>query len=92
MIEDPTPSHCRVTEREDIGEGEEWGWWWSRNVIRDDRIAIFARWLPAKSSKVTYTMRAEGAGTASALPTRVGPMYDPSLWASTGETRLEVSR
>jgi uncharacterized protein YfaS (alpha-2-macroglobulin family) len=92
MVEDPTPSHCRVTEREDIGEGEEWVWWWSRNVIRDDRIAIFARNLPKGESKVAYTMRAEGTGTASALPTWAGNMYDPSAYASTGETRLEIAR
>lgn len=92
MIEDPTPSHCRVTEREDIGEGEEWTWWWSRNVIRDDRIAIFARWLGKGENKVTYTMRAEGVGKGSALPTCVGNMYDPSAYASTGESRLEIAR
>jgi uncharacterized protein YfaS (alpha-2-macroglobulin family) len=92
MIEDPTPSHCRVTEREDIGEGEEWVWWWSRNVIRDDRIAIFARYLKAGESKVGYTMRAEGLGTSSALPTWAGNMYDPAAYASTGETRLEIAK
>lgn len=92
MIEDPTPSHCRVTEREDIGEGEEWMWWWSRNVVRDDRIAIFARWLKTGENKVTYTMRAEGVGKGSALPTWVGNMYDPSAYASTEETRLEIAK
>ncbi|HJP83930.1 MAG TPA: alpha-2-macroglobulin family protein [Fimbriimonadaceae bacterium] len=90
MVEDPVPSNCRVTERDEPYEDEEWGWWWARTVIRDDRVSFFARTLPSGDSEFTYFMRAESDGKSNALPTRVGNMYDPEDYASTREIGLEV--
>lgn len=92
MIEEPTPSSARIQEREEFERYEEWGYWYSDRVIRDDRIAFFARWLPKGTSKITYTMRAEQPGTVRALPTIVQNMYDPALRASTGDQRLQVGK
>ncbi|AIE84482.1 MG2 domain-containing protein [Fimbriimonas ginsengisoli] len=92
MIEEPTPSSCRVQERDAIGQYEEWGYWWSRTVIRDDRIAFFATWVPKGVSKISYTMRAEQAGRVRVLPTRAANMYDPATSASTAEATLEVAK
>jgi uncharacterized protein YfaS (alpha-2-macroglobulin family) len=92
MIEEPTPSSCRVQEREELGQYEEWGYWWSRTVIRDDRIAFFATRLPQGTSKISYTMRAEQAGSVRALPTNVANMYDPAKHASSAEAPLEVTK
>ena len=90
LIEEPTPASCRVTEREDLGEYEEWNWWWSRTVILDDHLAYFATSLPKGESKISYTMRAEQAGKVCALPTTVANMYDPVRYASSAEADLEV--
>lgn len=92
MVEEPTPSSCRVNERTEIDPYEEKAWWWSRTVVRDDRLAFFARNLPKGESKITYNMRAEQAGLASALPGRVENMYDPGRWASSAETKVEVEK
>jgi uncharacterized protein YfaS (alpha-2-macroglobulin family) len=92
MIEEPTPSSCRVQEREDISDSEEWSYWWSRTVIRDDRLAFFTTSLPKGVSKITYTMRAEQIGKVRTLPTTVGNMYDPAKSSSTSETVLEVTK
>ncbi len=92
MIEEPTPSSCRIQEREEIGPYEEWSYWWCRTVIRDDRIAFFARTLPKGVSKISYTMRAEQPGKVRVLPTTVANMYDPSRSATASETPLEVTR
>lgn len=92
LVEEPTPSSCRVTERTELGEYEEKTWWWSRTVILDDHLAFFARELPKGESKIVYHMRAEAAGRATALPARAENMYDPGRWASTAETRVEVAR
>lgn len=92
MIEEPTPSSCRVQEREDIGDSEQWSYWWSKTVIRDDRLAFFTTSLPKGESKITYTMRAEQIGKVRTLPTKVGNMYDPSKSSSTSETPLEVTK
>lgn len=45
LLEDPVPSNCRVTERDEIFEDEQWGWWWARTIVMDDRVAFFARTL-----------------------------------------------
>ncbi len=90
LVEEPTPSSCRVTERTELGEYEEKGWWWSRTLILDDHLAFFARNLPKGESKIVYHMRAEAAGRATALPARAANMYDPGRWASTAETRVEI--
>ena len=92
LVTEPTPSSCRVTERTDLEEGEEKDWWWSRTVVLDDHLAFFARNLPKGESKMVYHMRAEAAGVASALPARAENMYDPGRWASTAETKVEVSK
>ncbi|HEY0865929.1 MAG TPA: alpha-2-macroglobulin family protein [Fimbriimonas sp.] len=90
MIEDPIPSNCRVVEREGLGEGEAWSWWWSNLAIRDDRVAFFADQLPKGESKFTYHLQAESPGVAAALPTLVQNMYDPTTAAWSAETRMEV--
>lgn len=90
MVEDPTPSNCRVTDREDLDEGEEWSFWWDRLVIRDDKVAFFIHNLSEGKQTLTYTMRAEGLGVAHALPTFLSNMYDQSQRASGAESLLEV--
>ena len=92
LVEEPTPSSCRVTERTELEEGETKDWWWSRTVVLDDHLAFFARNLPQGESQIVYHMRAEGAGKAVALPARADNMYDPGRWASTAATRVGVSR
>lgn len=91
MVEDPIPSSCRISDRADIADGEEWGWWWSRTVIRDDRIAFFAQEIPKGEHKLTYMMRVESPGLTSGLPTHVERMYEPERWASPAENRLKVN-
>ncbi|MHB8635690.1 MAG: MG2 domain-containing protein [Fimbriimonadaceae bacterium] len=92
QVECPTPSNCHVTEREDPLEGEDWAWWWCSTVIRDDKIAFFARTLPAGVKNIRYTMRAESPGDGSALPIVAVNMYDPTERASSADADLEVVR
>ena len=90
LIEDPTPSNCRVTDREELSEGEEWSFWWDRFVVRDEKVAFFVRNLREGKQTLTYTMRAEGLGISHALPTTLSNMYDLKERASGAETLLEV--
>jgi uncharacterized protein YfaS (alpha-2-macroglobulin family) len=92
MIEDPVPSNFRVTERVDPSYISEWGWWWSKTVLRDDRITFFATWLPPGKSTITYSMKAESPGMGGALPTRIENMYDPSQNARGASQQLTVTR
>jgi uncharacterized protein YfaS (alpha-2-macroglobulin family) len=91
MIQDYFVSNGRITEREDPGLGEEWGWWYDRLVIRDDRIAFFATSLPKGESTFTYTFRAESPGKSRAMPATIENMYDPDDRAAAGSAVFEVS-
>ncbi|HSI73964.1 MAG TPA: hypothetical protein VK934_12375, partial [Fimbriimonas sp.] len=92
MLEDPLPSNCRAMERGELESGEEWGWWWSKTVLRDDRITFFATYLEKGDNEIAYTMRAESPGTGIGLPSRLENMYDPSQSATGAVSRLEVTR
>ncbi|HVL40339.1 MAG TPA: alpha-2-macroglobulin family protein, partial [Fimbriimonadaceae bacterium] len=90
MIEDMLPSNCRVQDRGPLDEGESWGWWYSSRDVRDDRIAFFARRLPAGTHTIEYTMRAEQPGTVRVLPATISNMYAPLSRASSPSAELEV--
>lgn len=91
MIEDPIPSGCRITEREYISDSEQWSYWWSQTVVRDDHAAFFVRYMPSGMQTLSYTMRVEQVGLSHALPPTVSNMYDPDQIASGGETVLKVT-
>ncbi len=90
MVEDPTPSNCRVTDREEGDDGEEWSFWWDRFVIRDTKVAFFMRNLPEGTQTITYTIRAEGLGQSHVLPTSMSNMYDLAERSSSAESLLVV--
>lgn len=92
LIEDPTPSGMHVTDREEPDEGESWAYWWSRTVILDDKVAFFARDVPAGDSTLSYVLRAELPGTCAALPVTISNMYDPSDMASSGDAKVEITK
>jgi|GEM_PF-707036 len=91
MVEDPIPSNCQVTDREEVDDDTEWTNWWASLVIRDDRVSLFADQVPAGTHKFTYMMRAQGTGKSDALPTYLEDMYRPSISASGAATPLTVN-
>jgi len=91
FVEDPTPSGLHVTDRETPDEGENWAYWWSRTVILDDRVCLFASHVNGGDSAMSYVLQAENPGTCSALPTTIYNMYDASDTASSGAIALEVT-
>lgn len=91
LIEDPIPAAFHVAEREDVSSPDDWGWWWDKVQIFDERVAIFARFLPTGEKVITYTVRVEAPGTCAALPTLVSSMYDPEAVASSSGAKFEVA-
>lgn len=90
LVEDPLPAGVRVTEREDVESAADWGWWWDKFQIFDERVALFARRINAGTNVFTYTVRVENPGLSQALPTSVSNMYDPFAVASSSSSKLEV--
>ena len=57
---------------------------------RDEKVALFVRWLPRGQHSVSYRLRAEIPGKFSALPTRAEAMYAPELKANSDEIKLNI--
>lgn len=58
---------------------------------RDEKTALFVRWLPRGRHSVSYRLRAEIPGQFSALPARVEAMYSPELKANSDEIKLNIA-
>jgi uncharacterized protein YfaS (alpha-2-macroglobulin family) len=71
--------------REAEDEGEYWfyHWWWrwySRSEMRDDKIVLFADYLPAGTYEYTYTFRATVPGQYHVIPTTAFEFYFPEVF------------
>lgn len=91
MLEDPIPSNCRVNDRDDRIDFSDWSFWYSRMIIRDDRVVFFVTNLPPGTHMFSYVMRAENPGKAMALPSQFSNMYDPFNRSTTAAQEFTVS-
>ena len=58
-----------------------WWWrWYSRTEMRDDRVVLFADYLPAGTYEYTYTFRAYLPGQYRVIPTVANEMYFPEVF------------
>jgi alpha-2-macroglobulin len=58
-----------------------WGWWWfNQTQIRDDKVVLFAEYLPAGTYEYTYIMRASLAGDYQVMPTTAHEFYFPEVF------------
>lgn len=100
VIEDPLPagaeavdSTLKTTSLTDrTSSSDPWRyydtnrWRFNHIDIRDEKIALFAAYLPRGTYEYTYLIRTTTAGTYQALPARAWQMYFPEVWGrSAGE-------
>jgi uncharacterized protein YfaS (alpha-2-macroglobulin family) len=58
-----------------------WGWWWfSHTEMRDEKVVLFASYLPRGTYQYTYTMRASVPGEFLVMPTFAYEMYFPEVF------------
>jgi hypothetical protein len=58
-----------------------WGWWWfSHTEMRDEKVALFATYLPRGTYEYTYLMRASVPGEFLVLPVEAYEMYFPEVF------------
>jgi hypothetical protein len=68
-------------ERVDDWDRWGWGWWWfSHTEMRDEKVALFATYLPKGTYEYTYLMRASVPGEFLTMPTLVYEMYFPEVF------------
>jgi alpha-2-macroglobulin len=58
--------------------------------LRDERVALFVRWLARGKHSISYRVRAEIPGRFSALPAKASAMYAPELKANSDEIKLQI--
>jgi uncharacterized protein YfaS (alpha-2-macroglobulin family) len=58
-----------------------WGWWWfSHSEVRDEKVALFADYLPRGTYEYTYLIRASVPGEFLTMPALAYEMYFPEVW------------
>ncbi len=80
MVEDPLPAGCEASDR---GRVEPWDWdyWWSDQVVRDEKVAFAIEHLEAGAQRLKYQIHAQTAGQYTALPPQAYDMYNPTVRA-----------
>jgi hypothetical protein len=68
-----------------------WGWWWfSHTEMRDEKVALFAQYLPRGTYEYTYLMRAGVPGEFNVIPTTAYQMYAPEVFGRSDGGRFLV--
>ncbi len=65
-----------------------WGWWWFSNIeFRDQKVALYATYLPAGTYEYQYSIRAGMAGVYNVIPATGYEFYFPEVYGrSAGST------
>ncbi|MCX7681512.1 MAG: Ig-like domain-containing protein [Anaerolineae bacterium] len=67
------------TDRRDLWG--DWGWWWfSHSELRDEKLVLFASYLPRGTYEYTYLIRASVPGEFRVIPTLAYEMYFPEVF------------
>ncbi len=68
-----------------------WGWWWfSHSEMRDEKMALFARYLPRGTYEYTYLIRAGVPGEFKVMPTTAYQMYFPEVFGRSDGGKFTV--
>jgi hypothetical protein len=69
-----------------------WGWWWfSNSEMRDEKVALFAQYLPRGTYEYTYLMRAGVPGDFLVIPATAYEMYFPEVFGRSDGARFTVT-
>jgi alpha-2-macroglobulin len=72
-----------------------WRWWWpwySRSELRDEKVVLFADYLPRGSYLYSYTARATLPGEFRAIPATAVESYFPEVYGRSDGAVIRVSR
>lgn len=96
VLEDPFPAGAEAVDTSlqttsVVGERPEldpvdpfyygWGWWWFSNTdLRDEKVVLFADYLPRGTYEYTYLLHASLPGTFKVIPTQAREFYFPEVF------------
>jgi uncharacterized protein YfaS (alpha-2-macroglobulin family) len=68
-----------------------WGWWWfSYSEMRDEKVVLFAQYLPRGTYEYTYLMRAAVPGQYLVSPSNAYEMYFPDVFGRSDGGKFTV--
>jgi len=69
-----------------------WGWWWfSHTEMRDEKVVLFASYLPRGTYEYTYLMRASVPGEFLVMPSHAYQMYFPEVFGRSDGATFSVT-
>mgnify|MGYP005842515257 CR=1 FL=1 len=74
-------------------EGEAWwwgGWWATHSELRDEKVALFASYLPRGTYEYTYSLRCTTAGEYMAMPATAYEMYAADVFGRSAGSAFTV--
>ena len=95
---EPTLSRTSRTflgEAEGISERPYYWYWWrwySRSELRDEKVVLFADYLPKGTYEYSYTMRATLPGDYHVIPTVASEFYFPEVFGRSDGRLLSIGR
>ncbi len=82
--------------RHDPDETYEWSWYWwrwySRSELRDEKVVLFADYLPKGTYEYSYTMRAVTAGDFHVIPAVAWEFYFPEVFGRSDGRMLYIGQ
>lgn len=76
-----------------FGSKRGWGWWYfTHREIYDDRVAVFAGYLPAGTYEYTYVIRPSIAGQFKVMPASAEQTYFPEVFGRSAGAAFTVER
>jgi uncharacterized protein YfaS (alpha-2-macroglobulin family) len=89
--EQPTLRNLTAEEEDRWYRWYGWGWWWfSNSEMRDEKVVLFAEYLPRGTYEYTYLMRAGVPGVYYAMPTTAYEMYFPDVFGRSDGGKFTV--
>jgi len=89
--EQPTLRNLTAKEEDRWYRWYGWGWWWfSHSEMRDEKVVLFAEYLPRGTYEYTYLMRAAVPGEFYTMPSTAYEMYFPDVFGRSDGGRFTV--
>ena len=89
--ERPELRNVTAEEESDWFRRYGWGWWWfSHSEMRDEKVALFAQYLPRGTYEYTYLMRASVPGEFLVMPSTAYEMYYPEVFGRSDGGKFTV--
>lgn len=69
----------RLSRDDPFGRGYGW-WWFSQTELRDEKVVLYATYLPKGTYRYVYTLRAGLAGEYRVMPATAEEFYAPEVF------------